>query len=146
MAELLLIAVIAGERIAIPAADVNSVSDIEAVTPVPRAPAHVAGLAAIRSRVMTVIDCAAAIGGGAAACGEELRQAVLVEADGHSYALLVEQVDDLIECTKLLDIRSPLAPYWERVATGIVEVEDSLLLIIDVRSLIAGPAAAVAAA
>ena len=146
MAELFLIAAIAGEPVAIPAEDVHSVCEIEAVAPVPRAPAHVAGLAAIRSRVLTVIDCGASIGGGDSACGEGPRPAVLVESDGHSYALLVDRVDDVIEGPARLDVRSPLNPAWGRVATGFVELGDALLLVVDVRKLIAGPTAPLASA
>ena len=146
MAGLFLIAAIAGERVAILAADVHSVAEIEAVTPVPRAPAHVAGLASIRSRVLTVIDSAAAIGFCPAACGSGSRQAVVVESDGHSYALLVDQVDDVTEVPTTLEIRSPLAPAWASVATAMIEVEDSLLLVVDVRALIAGSSAPLASA
>jgi purine-binding chemotaxis protein CheW len=57
MNELLLIVSIAGSRVALPAADVESVVEIDTLIPVPRAPGHLAGLSALRSRVLTVIDC-----------------------------------------------------------------------------------------
>ena len=61
MAELLLIVRLAGRRIAFPAAEVEAVVELEGITPVPRAAAHVAGLSALRSRVLTVIDCLASL-------------------------------------------------------------------------------------
>ena len=61
MDSLKLIARIAGQRIALTADAVESVVEIEAITPVPLAPPHVAGLAALRSRVLTVIDSYAAL-------------------------------------------------------------------------------------
>ena len=60
MNQLLLIVSVAGGRVAFPAAKVESVVELDALSPVPRAPAHVAGLSALRSRVLTVIDCVAA--------------------------------------------------------------------------------------
>ena len=56
MNELLLIVTIAGSRVALPAAAVESVVELDTLIPVPRAPVHVAGLSALRSRVLTVID------------------------------------------------------------------------------------------
>ena len=56
MAELLLIVRLAGRRVAFPAAEVEAVVELEGLTPVPRAAGHVAGLSALRSRVLTVID------------------------------------------------------------------------------------------
>ena len=57
MNELLLVVTIAGERVALPAAAVESVVELDTLIPVPRAAPHVAGLSALRSRVLTVIDC-----------------------------------------------------------------------------------------
>src|SRR6476469_3179954 len=62
MATLLLIVRLAGERVAFPAADVEAVVEIDNVVPAPGTPPHVAGLAALRSRVLTVIDCPASLG------------------------------------------------------------------------------------
>ena len=56
MSDLLLIVTIAGERVALPASAVESVVELDALISVPRAAPHVAGLSALRSRVLTVID------------------------------------------------------------------------------------------
>src|SRR5689334_18908704 len=55
--ELLLVVTIAGERVALPAAAVESVVELDTLIPVPRAAPHIAGLSALRSRVLTVVDC-----------------------------------------------------------------------------------------
>ena len=62
MTEMLLVIMLAGRRAALPAVQVNAVVELAEVTPVPRAARHVAGLAALRSRPLTVIDCTAALG------------------------------------------------------------------------------------
>ena len=60
--QLFLIAHIAGRGVAIDSAQVESVVDIGHVTPTPRVAKHIRGLAALRSRVVTVIDTHAALG------------------------------------------------------------------------------------
>ena len=140
MRDLLLIANLAGQRIAIPAGDVESVVELEGLTPVPRAAAHVAGLSALRSRVLTVIDCFASLELGQSD-PKDLREAIVVAVDGHPYALSVESVEDVVETDgEVRPLRTPLAPGWRRVARGMVEAEGDLLLLIDVRALIEGPA------
>jgi len=141
MAELLLIARLAGRRIAFPAAMVEAVVELEGVTPVPRAAPHVAGLAALRSRVLTVIDGLAALG--LEGKGEvEARDAIVIPCDGHTYALIVEEVEDVIEAdAPATRLSAPVGAGWARVATGTVEVGSELFLLVDPHALIAGPAA-----
>jgi len=141
MTELLLIVTIAGERVAIPAADVESVVELEGLTPVPRAARHVAGLSALRSRVLTVIDCFASLELGRAA-EKATREAIVVEADGHPYALIVDSVEDVVETEgDVKPVRSSLSGGWRRVAKGMVEAEGDLLLLIDTQAVLAGPGA-----
>lgn len=141
MTDLLLIVNLAGARVAIPTADVESVVELEGLTPVPRSAPHVAGLSALRSRVLTVIDCFASLELGGAA-PDESREAIVVAMDGHPYALLVESVEDVVETNgEVRPVRTSLAPGWRRVARGMVEAEGDLLLLIDTHALIGGPAA-----
>jgi purine-binding chemotaxis protein CheW len=141
MSELLLIITLAGERVAILAADVESVVEIEGLTPVPRAPAHVAGLSALRSRVLTVIDCFASLELGCAQTSG-IREAIVIEADGHPYALLVDSVEDVLEYSgEVRPVRTALEGGWRRVARGMVEAGGDLLLLIDTSALLAGPIA-----
>ena len=141
MSELLLIVTIAGERIAIPAADVESVVELEALIPVPRAAAHVAGLAALRSRVLTVIDCIASLELPSKG-SQSLKEAIIVEADGHHYALLVESVEDVVEVEiEVRPVRTSLKGGWRRVARGMIEVGGDLLLLVETHALLGGPAA-----
>jgi purine-binding chemotaxis protein CheW len=139
VADLLLIVRLAGERIALPAADVESVVEIDALTPVPGAAAHVAGLAALRSRVLTVIDCLASLDP-SRALPADCSEAVMAVVDGHPYALLVEAVEDVVEATgERQPAGASLAAGWRRIALGTVEAEGDLLLLADIEALIAGP-------
>ncbi|WP_333994147.1 chemotaxis protein CheW [Sphingomonas sp. 22R3R2A-7] len=86
--ELFLIAHIAGRGVAIPADQVASVVDIGDVVAVPLAEPSVRGLAALRSRVVTVIDTGTALG--LAPTPDAARRAVITQVDGHHYAILVD--------------------------------------------------------
>ena len=140
MAELLLIARLAGRRIAFPAADVEAVVELEGLSPAPRAAAHVAGLSALRSRVLTVIDGLAALEAGRSEM--RVQDAIVVPSGGHTYALLVEEVEDVIEASgPPAPAKAPLGAGWDRVSLGMVEAENGLFLLVDPHQLIAGPAA-----
>ena len=139
MNELLLVVAIAGERVALPADAVESVVELDTLIPVPRAAPHVAGLSALRSRVLTVIDCMRSIDLGTTECSDGIREAVVVELDGHHYALLVDLVEDVVEAlSEPSPVRAAMGPGWERIATGMVETENGPLLVVDVAALISG--------
>ena len=139
MVELLLIVRLAGRRVALPAADVEAVVELEGLPPVPGTAPHVAGLSALRSRGLTVIDRWSALGVEDDA-GIGTIEAIVVPSGGHTYALLVEQVEDVVES------KGPPIPFkaspgagWSRVSSGMVEGGDDLLLLVDPHALIAGP-------
>src|SRR5688572_13754238 len=139
MNELLLIVTIAGSRVALPAAAVESVVELDTLIPVPRAPAHVAGLSALRSRVLTVIDTLRSLELGESDCSDGIREAAVVELDGHHYALLVDVVEDVVEAqSDPTPVRAAMGAGWERVSSGMVETETGPLLVIDIAALISG--------
>ena len=139
MAELLLVVTIGGERVALPAAAVESVVELDALIPVPRAPAHVAGLSALRSRVLTVIDCMRSLELGATDCSDGIREAAVVELDGHHYALIVDLVEGVVEAiSEPTAVRAAMGEGWERVSKGMVETEQGPLLLVDIRAIVSG--------
>ena len=147
MSQLLLIVSIGGSRVAFPSAAVEAVVELDTLIPVPRAAAHVAGLSALRSRVLTVIDTVRSLDLGETDCSDGIREAAVVEFDGHHYALIVDSVEDVVEAmSEPSPIRAAMGEGWERVALGMVETEDGPLLLVDVAALIAGPASEARAA
>ena len=147
MSVLLLIVSIGGSRVAFPSAAIESVVELDTLIPVPRAAPHVAGLSALRSRVLTVIDTVRSLGLGESDCSDGIREAAVVELDGHHYALIVDSVEDVVEAmSDPSPIRAAMGEGWERVALGMVETEDGPLLLVDVAALIAGPASEARAA
>jgi purine-binding chemotaxis protein CheW len=137
MERLYLIARVADETIALPAGEIQSVVEVHDIAAIPRAPDHVAGLFALRSRVLTVIDSQRALGLGTHAQGEG--PAVIVEVDGHSYALLVDQVDDVIEAPAPEPCPAVLGPSWRRAARGSIVREEGAVLLLDPARIVAGP-------
>ena len=140
--DLFLIANMADRIVAIPASEVESVVDIGEVTPVPGASPQVRGIAALRSRVVTVISSRYALG---APTGlTKPARAILTVVDGHRYAILVNALDD-VQCFQLQPLPSGLAlsDRWRAIALGVVEQGDEPILAIGLRGLI--PEASLAA-
>ena len=148
MNELLLIVRLAGDRVAFQAASVESVVELDTLISVPRAPAHIAGLSALRSRVLTVIDCRQSLELNRTDLHDgAIHEAAVVEFDGHHYALTVDAVEDVVEAmSDPAPVRGAMVAGWQRVARGMVETEQGPMLLVDVAALIAGPSAERAAA
>jgi purine-binding chemotaxis protein CheW len=72
-------------------------------------------------------------------CSDGIREAAVVELDGHHYALIVDLVEDVVEATsEPTTVRAAMGPGWERVSKGMVETEEGPMLLIDIAGLIAG--------
>lgn len=140
MDRLYLIATIAGQPVAMRAAAIDSVVDIGAVIPIPAAPVHVAGLAALRSRVLTVICSEAALGLSGRA--RSTARGVVVAIDGHHYAIAVGGIDDAcVIVAEPQPVRIRLEPGWAAVAEAMLPFGDEMLLLIDPVRLIEGRSA-----
>ena len=138
MNRLFLIARIADETVALPASEIGSVVEVEEIAFVPRVPPHIAGLFALRSRVLTVIDTRAALGLGTMA-RDVVATAVITDHEGQSYALLVDEVEDVIEADAIDPCPALIAPSWRRVAQGIIHRGDEAILLVSPAGLVAGP-------
>ena len=134
---LYLLARMADRAVAVSTDQVEAVVDIGPLVPVPGAPPEVEGLAALRSRVMTVIGSRAALG--AANAAATTPRAVVSVIDGHRYAILVDALDDVapFECHPLPS-GLPLSDRWAAVACGLVEADGEPVLAITLRALIPG--------
>jgi len=139
MSQLLVVVQIAGRRCALGAHDVKSVIELGAITPVPRTADFIAGIAALRSQSLTVIDCRRALGFDAALWPTDDRAAV-VGSGGHSYALMVDGIEDITTATgDPGQVPGGFGPEWSRIATGMIETMTGPALLIDLPALIAGP-------
>lgn len=146
MNDLLVMAQIAGRRCAFPAHDVESVIEIGSVTPIPRAPDFIAGITAMRSQALTVIDCRRALGFDPSQWSQDHR-AIVVAVAGYSYALRIDSIEDITTGLEEPDsIPGGFGPEWSRVASGLIETRTGPALLMDLPTLIAGPEQLVEAA
>ena len=141
--KLFLIARIAGRSVAIDSEQVESVVDIGVITPVPRAHPAVRGLAALRSRVVTVFDTRRSLG--LEPTAPHVRRAVITQQDGHYYAMLVDALDDIETFeTRSMPLVARKEDRWSRAADGMVFRNGEPLLILDLAKLVPQPAAMLA--
>lgn len=133
---LFLLVAIAGRIVAIDAGEVGSVIEVAEVTPVPRVAPHIIGLHALRSRVLTVVDPRVSLG----EAGDIAypASAVVLEVEGHGYALIVDEVLDVVTVRPAIGSTAVLGPDWTRAVTGRITVEGDPILVVSPTALIAG--------
>lgn len=136
MSNLIVIIQIAGRRCALEAHAVKSVIELGQVTPVPRSPAHITGITALRSQALTVVDCRLALGLDPEPWPTDSRAAV-ISVGGHSYALVVDAIEDI--ATRLGDpqqVPGGFGQEWSRIASGMIETAIGAALLIDLPTMI----------
>lgn len=138
MSETILLARLAGRRIAFPAPRLESIVEIDRITPVPRAPHYIEGLSTLRSQSLTVINCLRVLGIDE---GEsepaEVRHAAVIKHGGHHYALVLDDVEDVVEWHGDVEpVLGGVGEEWEKVAVGVVETEAGPALLLDVEPFV----------
>lgn len=145
MNRLYLFATLAGTRIAVDAVEVEAVVKLAEISPVPGMGAHIAGLSALRSRVLTIIDVGALIHG-TATSAEQRGLAVIADISGHSYGLMVDSVSDICRVSAgELPLRGQLDADWALYARAIVEHDDHPWLLVSLAGFVDGGSMAQAA-
>ena len=136
MEQLYLLATLAGTRVAVDTGEVEAVVKLADISPVPGMAAHVAGLSALRSRVLTIIDVPALIRG--TPTPSELRGlAIIADISGHSYGLMVDAVHDICQVPEgELPLRGQLDRAWAPYARAIVENGGQPYLLVSLSSFI----------
>ncbi|WP_022681453.1 chemotaxis protein CheW [Sphingobium bisphenolivorans] len=136
MNQLYLLATLAGTRIAVETAEVEAVVKLTDITSVPRMGAHIAGLSALRSRVLTIIDAAALIRGNATPTADK-RLAIIADISGHSYGLMVDAVHDICQLPDgELPLRGQLDKAWTPYVRGLVEHQGQPYLLVSLAGFI----------
>jgi len=150
MSGLYLFARIGGTSVAIRTDEVEGVVRLRELSPVPAVPGYVAGLAALRSRVLTMIDAAALIRRGKAKareCTDNAGFAVVCQISGHSYGIMVEAVEDIqtVE-TPVLPVCGRIDDIWQPYAQGVVELDGKACFVVSPGAFLDGCVAVSAAA
>jgi purine-binding chemotaxis protein CheW len=127
---------LAGQRIALPSLQVDAVIEIDKITPVPGAPPYIAGLTSLRSRALTVIDCAKILGLNDYE-SDECQRAVVFNLEGHDYALLVELVEDVADATtEPVPVPGGAGEMWSKISDGLIETNVGPAMLIRTETLI----------
>ncbi|WP_438730825.1 chemotaxis protein CheW [Parasphingorhabdus sp. DH2-15] len=125
-----------GRDVVFPAAKVESVVNVDQSVAVPNVEPYIAGLFAMRSKVLTLIDCQWFITGQKAAI-KKSSMAVVVDVGGHVYALLVDAVRDIFDTDAgIKELPSSPGAGWETLGSTILEENGEALLIIEPENLI----------
>jgi purine-binding chemotaxis protein CheW len=136
---------VAGQMFGIPVLEVSDVLGPQRITRVPLAPPQVAGSLNLRGRIVTAIDVRARLGL-PPNTENAPKISVVVDAGGELYSLLVDNVGEVLALPIDDFERNPptLDPAWRELSTGIFRLEGKLLLIVDVKRMLALPTQAAA--
>ncbi len=128
---------IGGQLFGLPIAQVQDVFIPGRLTPVPTAPAEIAGVLNLRGRIVTAIDMRIRLGLPQRDAREE-PMAIGIEADGESYGLIIDSIGEVLKLDEAG--RQPAPPNLDarlgRVAAGIHRLDDQLLVVLDVQRLL----------
>jgi purine-binding chemotaxis protein CheW len=134
---------VADQLCGIPVLGVRDVLGEQTITRIPLASPEIAGSLNLRGRIVTAIDLRRRLGlGDAAAATATERMSVVVELAGELYALLVDQVSEVMTLpTNAFEHNPPtLPPQWSEFSVGIYRLQDRLLVVLDVARLLSiGP-------
>lgn len=109
----------------------------ESVTPVPMAMPEVAGVLNMRGRIVTAIDMRKRLGL-PPRTDNKPGLAVGVEYRGESYGLVIDNVGEVLRVADDELERNPsnLDPRWRSISMGVQQLENSLMVIIDVKKVL----------
>lgn len=119
---------------------VLSVQDVISETPinrVPLAPPEVAGSLNLRGRIVTAIDMRRRLGMPPGA-PDDHSMSVIVEHGGELYALVVDDVGDVLWLEPAEREAGPvtLSAEWRAVCSGLYRLEDELLLVLNIAQVL----------
>ena len=128
---------VARQLCGIPVLRVRDILGEYKITCIPLAPPEVAGSLNLRGRIVTAIDLRQRLRLPPAPA-DQPRMSVVVEQGGELYALLVDQVSEVMGLKASAFERNPptLPPAWAQFSSGIYRLDGALLVVLDVGKLL----------
>ena len=128
---------IGSQLFGIPVLSVRDVLVAQKTTPIPLAPPEVAGALNLRGRIVTAIDMRRSLDLPARKEGGPGMYVVVEEFD-ELYSLMVDSVGEVMTLPVDALERSPgtLDPRWREVSGGILRLDGTLLVVLDVERLL----------
>jgi purine-binding chemotaxis protein CheW len=129
---------VADQLCGVPALGVRDILGEQAITRIPLAPPEIAGSLNLRGRIVTAIDLRRRLNLPPPKPGQK-RMSVVAEQGGELYALLVDQVSEVMSLPASAFEQNPptLEPGWAAFSAGIYRLEGRLLVVLDVGRLLA---------
>jgi purine-binding chemotaxis protein CheW len=129
---------VADQLCGVPVLGVRDILGEQVITRIPLAPPEVAGSLNLRGRIVTAIDLRCRLRLPPAPAGSP-RMSVVAEQGGELYALLVDQVAEVMSLRASAFERNPptLPAIWAEFSTGIYRLDGRLLVVLDVSKLLA---------
>jgi purine-binding chemotaxis protein CheW len=129
---------VADQLCGVPVLGVRDILGEHKITRIPLAPTEIAGSLNLRGRIVTAIDLRQRLHLPSAPAGQP-RMSVVAEQGGELYALLVDQVSEVMSLKASTFERNPptLPPAWAAFSSGIYRLEGRLLVVLDVGKLLA---------
>jgi len=129
---------VADQLCGVPVLAVRDILGKHAITRIPLAPAEIAGSLNLRGRIVTAIDLRERLHLPPAPA-DQPRMSVVAEQGGELYALLVDQVSEVMSLKASAFEHNPptLPPIWAQFSTGIYRLDSRLLVVLDVGKLLA---------
>ena len=138
MSELFLLAEIDGAMIAIESDVVESVVRVQDFIPVPRVDPLVAGIFALRSRVLTLIDTQFAVTEKQKPVPENAL-AIIAQIGGFHFGLLVDAVKDVVTVhPDQYETSIKAGSNWMQYSKGLVDVDGQIVVIICPAKIVEG--------
>ena len=137
-AQTLVTLTIANQLCGVPVLSVRDILGDQPITRIPLAPPEIAGSLNLRGRIVTAIDLRRRLGVPPAPPGSP-RMSVVTEQGGDLYALLVEQVSEVMTPPETSFERNPptLPPAWAEFCAGIYRLPDRLMVVLDIGRILA---------
>ncbi len=129
---------VADQLCGVPVLSVRDILGGQPITRIPLAPPDIAGSLNLRGRIVTAIDLRRRLGVPAAPVGMP-RMSVVTEQGGDLYALLVDQVIEVMTPPESSFERNPpsLPPSWVEFCDGIYRLQNRLMVVLDIRRILA---------
>jgi purine-binding chemotaxis protein CheW len=125
-----------GEKLGLPVSCVHTIFRIDRVTPVPGAPHEVMGLVNLRGQIVTAASLRRRLG-----MADDPREvnplAIGIEHQGETFALIVDEVGDVLSVGKAERIPAPphLASARVGLTAAVYKLEDTIISVLDMKVL-----------
>lgn len=128
---------VADQLCGVPVLGVRDILGEQTITRIPLAPPEIAGSLNLRGRIVTAIDLRRRLNLDPLPEGMR-RMSVVAEQGGELYALLVDQVSEVMSLKTSAFERNPptLPASWAAFSTGIYRLDGRLLVVLDVARLL----------